>query len=195
MNKGDYLEALLRSSQTVFNVKSAMLIWGESDKTIVSNRLFYYASRGKLRRLCYGVYAKDANYSAFELANKIYTPSYITFETVLLEAGIIFQYYESIFVASYARRDIQVDEIKISIRKLKNNLLTNPQGIQHINGYAIATPERAVLDMLYITKDYYFDNLFGLNWELAFSLLPIYENKRLCKTFELLFKEFKEKVQ
>jgi len=36
-----------------------------------------------------------------ELAVKINTPSYISFETVLAQAGVIFQFYESVFVASH----------------------------------------------------------------------------------------------
>jgi len=38
-----------------------------------------------------GLYAKDNSYDKNELATKIYIPSYISFETVLRNAGAIFQ--------------------------------------------------------------------------------------------------------
>jgi len=37
-----------------------------------------------------GIYAKDKNYDRLELANRIYTPSYISLETVLSREGIVF---------------------------------------------------------------------------------------------------------
>lgn len=60
-----------------------------------------------------------------ELANKIYTPSYISFEIVLVKEGIIFQKYQTIFAASYLSRRIKVGEQEIFYRKIKNEILLN----------------------------------------------------------------------
>jgi len=58
----------------------------------------------------------------------------------------------------------------------------------------MATPERAFLDVLYLNKDYYFDNLSGLNWEKVFEILPVYEgNKRMERRVKEQYKEFKTK--
>jgi predicted transcriptional regulator of viral defense system len=54
----------------------------------------------------------------FEIATKIYKPSYISFETVLSQSGVIFQYYSQIFVASYLTREIEVDGQKYFYRKI-----------------------------------------------------------------------------
>jgi len=99
--KGEYLEVLLRSPRTVFSTKDAALMWSEEKEQTVTARLNKYVKAGKLIRIRRGIYAKDNNYDRFEMATKIYTPSYISFETVLTRAGINFQYYDSIFVASY----------------------------------------------------------------------------------------------
>lgn len=154
-------------------------------------RLSNYIKTGKLIRICRGLYAKDKNYNRFELATRIYTPSYISFETVLTRAGINFQFYSNIFVASYVTRDIEVGDQKISFIRMKDYVLSNGIGIEHSDNIAIASKERAFLDRIYISKDYHFDNLDALNWDKVFDILPIYHNKRMNKKVEEYFKYYK----
>jgi predicted transcriptional regulator of viral defense system len=186
--KGEYLEILLRSSKTVFSTKDAALLWNEDNNLVVTDRLKRYARRGKLIRLRRGIYVKDKNYNRFELATKIYTPSYISFETVLTHTGINFQRYDTIFVASYLTRDIEVDGQKISYIRIKDYVLANITGIEHQNGVAIATKERAFLDRIYISQDYHFDNLNVLDWGKVFAILPIYNNKKMAQRVRKYFK-------
>jgi predicted transcriptional regulator of viral defense system len=190
--KGEYLEVLLRSPKTVFSINDVTLLWGEERKRIVAVRLNKYAKAGKLIRLRRGVYAKDKNYDRLELATRIYTPSYISFETVLTRAGINFQYYETIFVASYVTREIKVDGQTISYIRMKDYVLSNTTGIEQNGNVAIATKERAFLDRIYISKDYHFDNLDALDWDKVFEILPIYNNKRMEKKVNVYFKEYKK---
>jgi hypothetical protein len=180
--KGEYMELLLRSPQTVFSTKDAALLWNDSDETLVSDRLKKYAKAGKLLRVRRGFYAKDKEYSRLELATRIYTPSYISFETVLAQTGTNFQHYSNIFVASYVNREIAIGDQKITIIRMKDYVLSNTLGIEHIDGTAIATRERAMLDRLYVSKAYYFDTLEGVDWDKICKILPIYHNKRLEKT-------------
>ena len=179
--KGEYLEILLRSPQTIFSTKDAALLWNENDNTVVTDRLKKYVKAGKLVRAYRGMYAKDKNFNYFELATRIYTPSYVSFETVLTREGVNFQYYGNIFVASYINREISVGEQKISFVRMKDYVLSNTVGIEHKDGYAIASRERAFLDRVYVSKDYHFDNLTNMNWDKVFEILPIYHNKRLAK--------------
>ncbi|PIW97272.1 hypothetical protein COZ82_00500 [Candidatus Kaiserbacteria bacterium CG_4_8_14_3_um_filter_38_9] len=179
--KGEFLEVLLRSPQTIFSTKEVALLWGESNDTVVSRRLNSYAQVGKLVRVRRALYAKDRNYNRWELATRIYTPAYISFETVLAAEGIVFQFYGNIFVASYLEREINADGQKISLVRMKDYVLSNIAGIIHKDGVAIATKERAFLDRLYVSKKYHFDNLPSLDWNKIFELLPIYRNKRLEK--------------
>ena len=179
--KGKYLETILRSPQTIFSIKDVSLMWGEDDESIISIRLNKYQKAGKLIRVRRGYYAKDNNYNHFELATRIYTPSYISFETVLTREGINFQYYGNIFVSSYLNREISVGDQKITLVYMKDYVLSNDLGIEHKDGYAIASRERAFLDRIYVSKDYHFDNLTNLNWDKVFAILPIYDNKRMEK--------------
>jgi len=190
--KGEYLGVLLRSPKTVFSIKDVALLWGEEQERKVAPRLNKYAKAGKLVRLRRGFYTKDKNYDRLELATRIYTPSYISFETVLTRAGINFQKYDSVFVASYVTREIKVDGQNISYIRMKDYVLSNTTGVEQNGNVAIATKERAFLDRIYISKDYHFDNLDALDWDKVFEILPIYNNKRMEKKVNAYFKEYKK---
>ncbi|MFZ1041477.1 MAG: hypothetical protein WCA79_15615 [Anaerolineales bacterium] len=188
MQKGQYFEAILRSPKTVFTLKDVALLWGEPSTQAVRVRLSYYVSHSKLYRVHKGIYAKDKRYDKLELATRIYTPSYVSFETILSQEGLTFQFYTQVSVASYLTREIEVDGQAYSFKKIKDPVLTNPGGIENRNESSFATKERAFLDTLYIHTDYYFDNLNGLDWKKVFELLPIYQNKRMTGRVNKLYK-------
>ena len=189
MKKGDYISTILRSKQTVLSVKDIMLLWGEASSDAARVRINYYAKSGGLYRIRRGFYAKDKNYNKFELAAKIFTPSYVSFETVLGQADITFQHYNQIFVASYTKREITADGQVYSYKRIKDAILTNPAGVESNDNYSIAIAERAFLDVVYLNKDYHFDNLGPLNWDKVFEILPIYGgNKRM----EKMVKKYRE---
>lgn len=182
MKKGDYIPALLRSRQTVFLVRDIMLIWGETSSGAARVRINYYAKNGSLYKIRRGVYAKDRNYDRNELATKICTPSYVSFETVLAKSGITFQHYDRIFVASYATRELIADGQTYSYKRIKDAILTSHAGIKQVGTYSISSTERAFLDVVYLNTTYHFDNLSPLNWDKVFEILPIYGgNKRMLK--------------
>lgn len=155
-------------------------------------RLNYYVRAGQLIRIRKGIYAKDADYDRQELATRIFIPSYISFETVLVDAGFIFQYYASISVATYTTRTISIDNQEYIFRKISEVILVNPTGIDQTGKKAIASPERAFLDTLYKNTDYHFDNLRSLDWEKVFELITIYKNKRMEKVVNKLARNAKE---
>lgn len=181
IKKGEYLGALLRSKKTIFSTKDVALLWNEKNEAAARVRLSYYAKAGHLFRIHRGLYAKDRNYDKLELATKIYTPSYISFETVLAKVGVVFQLYGQIFVASYVTREITVDSQAYSYRRIKDSILTNRSGLELKDNYHVASPERAFLDVVYSNKEYHFDNLSPLSWDKIFEILPIYNNKRMEK--------------
>lgn len=183
---------IYRSSRTVFTFKDLSLILGETDKDYLRKTVYRYMKTGKLYSIRRGIYTKDKNYDKLELATKIYTPSYVSFETVLAKAGVIFQYYSQIFVASYLSREITIDNQTYSYKKIKDAILTNSLGIESKENYSIASPERAFLDILYLYKDYHFDNLAPLNWQKIYKILPIYKRKIMQKRVERYYEAAKE---
>ncbi len=192
MKKGSYLNTILRSNKTVFTLKDLALLWQEKNTNAAQVRLNYYVNQGDLFRIRRGIYVKDKNYNKLELASRIFTPSYVSFETVLAQEGLIFQYQTAITVASYLTRDITVDGQNYSYKKMKDTILINQSGIQQANHIAIATKERALLDTLYNKADFYFDNLRSIDWQTVSFLVPIYNNKSLTKRIRWLSQNSKK---
>ena len=185
----DTLLSIFRSKSTVLTFKEILFNAPiGTSPALLRRRLNYYVQKGELHSIRRGIYARDKHYDKYELATRIFTPAYVSFETVLLQAGVTFQYYSTIFVATYQTRDIECDGHKISFKKIKGVLLTNTTGVENRGNYFIASPERAFLDVLYLNKDYYFDNLEALDFNKVLSILPIYKNKRMER---VVLKKFK----
>lgn len=181
MQQDNLLVKLYQSPKTVFTAKDISLLWAETDFNNLKTKIAYYVNRGGLIRLRNGIYVKDKNYNPWELATSIYTPSYISFETVLRDEGVIFQHYDSIFATSNRTRKVKCDGREYVYRKLANEILYNNAGIADDKGVATASKERAFLDSVYLFKKYYFDNLSSINWEICFELAKIYKNQQLIK--------------
>lgn len=183
---------ILRSKSSVLTFKEIFLASGEANPSLLKRRLNYYVKKGELYSIRRGLYAKDKNYDRRELGTKIFTPSYISFETILLEAGIIFQYYATIFVATYQTKEIVCDGQTYAFKKIKDTILTNSAGVENKGNYFAASKERAFLDVLYLNKEYHFDNLSTLDFDKVLALLPIYNNKRMVKKVHAYFKAFEQ---
>lgn len=184
MKKG-YLNEILRSSKTVFSFKDLILLWGGVDKLTAASRVNYYTKQNYLYHIRRGLYAKNSGYDKFELATKVFTPAYISFETVLGAAGVTFQHYSKIFVASYQNKEVKCDGQVIAFKRMKDEVLTNNAGIEIKDNYSIASTERAFLDVVYLNTDYHFDNLSALDWNKVMAILPIYGgNVRMAKMLE-----------
>ncbi|MFV1917278.1 MAG: hypothetical protein ACC618_02260 [Patescibacteria group bacterium] len=166
---------LYQSKRTVFTLNEIALITGELNRNNLKARLNYYVRKGLLRSVRKGIYVKK-EYEPFELATKIYTPSYISLESVLEKEGVIFQHYSTIFVVSYLTRKISVDSLEIQYRKIKERVLLSSKGIINFKNYSIASPERAYLDAIYLYRNYHFDNPEVLDKKKINEIKPIYKN-------------------
>ena len=186
---------LYQSPKTILTTKDIALIWQETNTANLTSKIKYYAKEGSLIRLTRGVFAKNKEYDVKELATSIYTPSYVSFETVLREAGIIFQHHDAIFVAGPYPITKKINGHTIIFRKLKNSVLYNALGVKNEKNYSIATPERAFLDTIYLSPKFYFDNLRPINWEKCFKLAKIYENKQLIKRLKKCQTQYQKYAQ
>lgn len=189
--KNDIILTLYSRPQTVFTMDEIALFFPRIPYENLRSRIRYFTDAGKLKRLRHGVYAK-IEYNPLELANKLYKPSYISFETVLAVGGVVFQYYETVFLASYLTRNIEVDGVDIQYRQIKGDVLTNPEGIEQKESYFIATLERAFLDAVYLYRNYHFDNLGTIDWERVDKLKKIYNSKAFEDRVEEYYKWYKE---
>ncbi|MFA4817343.1 MAG: hypothetical protein WC608_01300 [Parcubacteria group bacterium] len=186
----NFLTIIYGSKQTVFTSMEIAILIGEKNTNKLKSKLAYYVKTGKLIRLRRGIFAKNEAYDKNELAVRVYTPAYVSFETVLAKEGVIFQYYEAIFVASYLSRNLNFKGNKLTYRKLKNEILINQRGMINKETYFEATKERAFLDILYLFGDYHCDNLRSIDWNICFDIVKIYKNKTLEKRLKKYFKEY-----
>lgn len=185
------LIALYKQPQTVFTMKDISLTFPDIPYANLKKRMSDFSKSKAIKKLRRGIYAKD-KFEPLELANKLYAPSYISLETVLVKAAMIFQYYETIFAISYLTRTVQVGDQTIVYRKIKNQILLNKQGVEEKNGVMIASPERAFLDVVFLYRDYYIDNLDPLNWEKVMELKSVYSSKVLNKRVDEYYQIYKE---
>lgn len=184
------LAKIYQCPKTVLTTKDLAVLWEENNRDKLKSAVYYYIKSGKLIRLSRGIFAKNKDYNPKDLGASIYTPSYISFETVLLQAGVIFQYYETIFLAGPFSKDLKIGVNKFTFRKMKPYILFSTRGLIYKETYWIASTERAFLDMLYLFPRYGCDNLRPINWDICFELVPLYKNKQLEKRLKKYFQEY-----
>jgi len=182
----DVLNTILSSPRTVFTVQGLAMQDSLRERESISRSLRYYVTKGAIRSPRNGIYTKP-KYNEEEMACTLLKPSYISLEYVLARAGVTFQYSEDITCISYQTRTIEVDDKSYVFRKINPMIWANMQGIEQRDNIAIATPERAFLDMMYLSAGQcYFDNLLPLNKKLIKQLLPVYNSPTLSKRVEAL---------
>jgi hypothetical protein len=180
IKKENIIFEIYKNSRTVFKINDIALLMGNEKSSALCKILNYYVKTGKLLNPRKGFYAKEG-YKSEELACLLYPPTYISLEYVLQRTGVIFQYDSAITNVSYLSRETEIDNQTFRYRRIKGEILTNTAGIiLNKNNINIATPERAFLDMLYLNKRFYFDNLHALDKKKIAKLLPVYNSQ----TFE-----------
>ena len=109
-----------------------------------------------------------------------FRPSYISLEYVLQRAGVVFPWADSVTCVSYLSRAVEVDGKRYQYRKINPELWIGLEGIEQRDNIAIATAERAFLDMVYLSAgNCYFDNLRPLSVKLVRNILPLYHSQKL----------------
>lgn len=172
---------LLLSKSTAFTAARANLIIGRREqRTPIDKLLNYYAKQGVLKHIRKGIYVKP-EYDPLEVACMLCPPCYISLQYVLLRSGVIFQYTEDITCVSYLSRHIEVDGHNMVYKRINPEIILSLKGVDLLDNYSIATPERAFLDMYYLYPTFYFDHIGILDKELIKAILPIYKNKALEK--------------
>ena len=173
--------------RTAFNTNSISLLLNEKRDDSLAKKLNYYVQKGLLLNPRKGIYAKK-HYNPEELAGLVFVPSYISLEYVLQQAGVVFQYDSAITSVSYLSREIEMDGRIFRYRQIKSEILYNLAGIELRDNISIATPERALLDMMYLNSECYFDNLRAVSKRCVMQLLPVYQSQRLTERVKELFK-------
>lgn len=175
------LEVILSSPRTVFNVQSLRMLTECEDSQKLTKSLHYYVKEGKIRNPRRGIYTK-ASFDEKEMACSLFRPAYVSLEYVLQRSGIVFQYDDTVTCVSYLNRIVEIDDKAYQFRIINPELWIGMDGIEQQDNILIATPERAFLDMIYLSAgNCYFDNLHPLNKIKVKQLLPFYQSKVLTE--------------
>ena len=175
------LEVILSSPRTVFNVQSLRMLTECEDSQKLTKSLHYYVKEGKIHNPRRGIYTK-ATFDEKEMACSLFRPAYVSLEYVLQRSGIAFQYDDTVTCVSYLNRIVEIDDKTYQFRIINPELWIGMDGIEQQDNILIASPERAFLDMIYLSAgNCYFDNLHPLNKIKVKQLLPFYQSKVLTE--------------
>ena len=166
-----------------------MMMTGSDDNQRLTKSLHYHVADGKILNPRRGIYTK-LNYNEQEMACSLFRPSYISLEYVLGRTGVIFQWDDTISSVSYLSRQIEIDGRQYLFRKINPELWVGMEGIEQRDNVAMASAERAFLDMVYLSAgNCYFDNLHPLSIKNIRELLPLYRspilNERVAKLMNI----------
>ena len=142
-----------------------------------------YVKRGLFTKLRNGFYAlSDAPRNHYLIANKLYQPSYISFETALSYHKLIPEtIYAVTSAAPKATSRFTADGVEYLYRKIKRDAFTGYVPTAHLGStILIAEPEKALADYLYFVDL----RLLELSYE---RLDPRKLNKRKFSSYVRLF--------
>jgi len=185
---------LLTTSRTAWSLREiAMILNIPLEKA--KFKVFRWCKKGHLRQVRKGIYVRtDKDYNPLEVACLIFKPSYVSFYTALFLWGAITQgTWTTVMVASYLSREVEVDGWTVKAIKVKDRILYSPRGLIlpdkcEFSYTTVASPERALLDTLYILKvsvDIQFPQVFDRN-KLEELLDLYFRDKRTLKKYRRL---------
>jgi len=148
MSDIEFLKKLRSFNKSYFAVADLekILGMGRDSLYVTLNRL---VRTGLLIRLRRGVYQPEFQVAGLEkVANELYYPSYLSFESALSIYGILSQIPYTLMFATIRRsKKITLAGREVEYRQLKKNYFF---GYILRNSIYIAEPEKAVLDQLYM---------------------------------------------
>jgi len=161
------LAILLKQKRNIFHTEDLELLWGITNKHTLYSTLHRYTKNNYLIPIQRSLYSTLPlnQLNPIELGSAlIHQFTYLTTESVLSQAGLIFQDIPHLTFVSRKVKKFTVNKTSYFCRQLKDEFLFHPAGIIQKTGYKQATSERAIADLLYFNPKYYFDATAQINW-------------------------------
>ena len=146
----NFIKKLQNFSRDYFTIADLEKITGLARPSL-RVALSRFTKQGVLVRLKRGIYALESSSLKIEkIANQLYYPSYLSFESALSYYGILSQIpYTQTFATTKPPKRFTLGETEIEFRQLKKELFF---GYTLKDSIYIAEPEKALLDQLYMTS-------------------------------------------
>jgi hypothetical protein len=167
------MNELLQIDRKIFHTGDLAVLWDISNKNTLYTTIKRYVQKGLLKPVYKGLYTTVPLplLDPLELGKAlIHRYTYLSTESVLEQAGIIFQATYAYTFVSDLNKKVTVGSVSFLFRKLKPEYLNNPAGVLARNGNFIAGTERAVADMLYFNPRYHFDAPESIAFEKVESI-------------------------
>jgi predicted transcriptional regulator of viral defense system len=145
------VQNLGRFNKHYWSVADFQKILGYKNRQTLLVVLHRLVSQGVLTRVRRGIYRVSINLvEGALLANLLYTPSYLSFESALSRYGILSQIPYTITLATTRRsKKMTLDGTAVEYRQLRSDLFFGHRLEKSLD---IAEPEKALLDCLYLMK-------------------------------------------
>jgi len=167
------------------------------------NNFGRWEKQGLLMKLRNGYYAfadiAGKEGFAHYVASKIYKPSYISLHTALAFHGIIPETINEITSVSSLKTSTFKNSLgTFSYKKIKPRLMFGYDAVEK-NGFTffISSPEKAVLDLLYLEPSYNFKKELRnsrLDWKKLTAFAKKFEKKVILEKIDMLKKIFLEDI-
>jgi len=151
MNAASALARLRALRKPVVTTGDAALAIG-AERSAATQTLKRLATAGLLTRVRHGLWATDLNLDPLLLPEYLTAPfpSYVSFHSALFFHGMVSQIPTVIYVASLAQtRTVRTSLGTYSIHRLAPSFFGGHEVVK-TSGVRLATPEKALLDMLYL---------------------------------------------
>jgi len=148
--KPGLLKKIKAVRKSYFTVSDLEKLFGLKRKSlyVALSRLL---AQGWLKRLRKGIYQlSDVPSDVERIANQLYRPSYLSFESAMSRYGILSQIPFAVSFATPRRsKRVSVEGTEVEFRQIKKELF---KGFHLKEGLFIAEPEKALMDQLYLTS-------------------------------------------
>lgn len=144
------LQKIMKLRKEYFNVPDLEKIFRQNRATLYVT-LSRYVKEGWLRRIKAGIYQLSSSSANVErIANQMYYPSYLSFESALAKYGVLSQVpYTFTFATCKRTKNMTVRGNEVVFRQLKKELFF---GYKLSGGLYTAQIEKALLDELYLVS-------------------------------------------
>jgi len=141
----------------VFSRTDVLKLFPEEPVNQINTQLYRMIKRGDLIGLKRGMYVfPNLNIDEFVIANKLYSPSYVSLESALNIFGVIPDIPSVVTsVTTVTSKKINTSLGNFKYSKINENLFFGYKSILDERSgfyYSIANPEKALLDFIYIRK-------------------------------------------
>ncbi len=170
-NKGLYLSRFSQVAKLgilIFHTSDLASLWQIKNTNNLHTTLKRYVQKGLLIRIYRGLYSLkpiEQLDPALVGMKALHRYSYVSTETILVQAGIIQQKFDQITLVSSVSKKFSVGPYGFRSRKMNDKFLYNGAGVTSEGGIKKASVGRAVADLLYFNPNAYFDAEKLIDWK------------------------------